>query len=145
VINHQVNQSESADHCTGEKNLGVKIPPDHIGVDDGDHCHGADPNLAMIETKFMPERSRPAILKRVAIRQSIGQVNQPGREKERNAINWIDGRTKSSGEEPKPGDGHEGSVETNQVEPNQGRLGRDSARYRPRTPRDGLPTRIDPT
>src|SRR5437762_2404884 len=78
----------------------------------------------MVETELVSQRSRSAILKRVTVRQAIGEIDQPGCEKERGATGWSQGRMKNSGEQPEPGDGDERRVETNQIEPGRRRNSR---------------------
>src|ERR1700730_1131807 len=113
-MERQVNQRERADDRADEKSFSADAPPDQTGIGQGDHSQRADPDLAMVETKFMPQRARSTISERVAVRQAVSEVNQPGREKQSGTINWIDGRLKSSSEEAEPGDGDQRGVETNQ-------------------------------
>jgi hypothetical protein len=63
VIKDQVKQSERANDSAGEKSFGFDAPPDQIGIGGRDYGQRADPDRAMIATKFMPQRSQFAILK----------------------------------------------------------------------------------
>ena len=140
MIKNQVNQSERANDSPGEKRFAGNAPPNQIGVGSGDHRQRADPDLAMVATEFVPERTRFAILERVGVRQPVPEIDQPGREEKRAITSRSDGRTERSREEPKPRHGHEWSVEANQIEPDDRLCGRDST---PRIPqlRNGVPTR----
>ena len=83
----------------------------------------------------MTQRSWAGAGKGPTVGEAISQVDQPGREKKRGAVNWSDGRVKSSGKEPKPGDRDERSIETNQIKPD----GRESAPCCPRTSQRDVP------
>jgi len=91
----------------------------------------------MPETKFSPKRRFNSTGQRQCIRQPIGQINHPGREKEDRAISLVERDVKHSRKKPEPSQRHERRVETDQIQP----YGRRDFRARLWTPQRGVPTR----
>ena len=129
-----MNQGECADDCAGDKSRRTNAVPDKDRVGSGDHRQRSEPELAMFQAKFMAQRARCASRKRATVRQPISEVNHPGGKEQSCASNRINGRMKSPGEEPEPGNGDQRGIETNEVEPDYGDSvsGRDSALRSPR-------------
>ena len=117
MVEHEINQSEEADHGSGEECAVSGAPANHVEIEAGDEEERADPNLPMPETKFLSQRARRFRFQGRGIYETLGEVDQPSGQKKRDGIALMKGHFECAREEPEPGDRNYWRIQANKIEP----------------------------